>query len=240
VSKFSSPVWLFDLDNTLHDASHAIFPAISANMNVYIARVLGDGVTPASIEAVNAARLGYWKRYGATLLGMIRHHQVDAADFLRQTHDLGALQELVRAERGLSRLLRRLPGRKILLTNAPTTYSTGVVRHLGLQRHFAHHIAIEDMHVHRQLRPKPSKLMLRRLLRKHGVAARRCILVEDTLVNLKHAKQLGLRTAWVTQYLRYSDPSGKSPLPKMTKRPGYVDVKVKSVLRLPAQLHRLR
>jgi putative hydrolase of the HAD superfamily len=233
VSKFSSPVWLFDLDNTLHDASHAIFPAISANMNVYIARVLGDGVTPASIEAVNAARLGYWKRYGATLLGMIRHHQVDAADFLRQTHDLGALHELVR-------LLRRLPGRKILLTNAPTTYSTGVLRHLGLQRHFAHHIAIEDMHVHRRLRPKPSKLMLRRLLRKHGVAARRCILVEDTLVNLKHAKQLGLRTAWVTQYLRYSDPSGKAPLPKMVKRPGYVDVKVKSVLRLPAQLHRLR
>jgi putative hydrolase of the HAD superfamily len=240
VPKSPSPVWLFDLDNTLHDASHAIFPAISANMNVYIARVLGDGVTPASIEAVNAARLGYWKRYGATLLGMIRHHQVDAADFLRQTHDLGALQELVRAERGLSRLLRRLPGRKILLTNAPTTYSTGVVRHLGLQRHFAHHIAIEDMHVHRQLRPKPSKLMLRRLLRKHGVAARRCILVEDTLVNLKHAKQLGMRTAWITQYLRYSDPSGKAPLPKMLKRPGYVDVKVKSVLRLPAQLHRLR
>jgi hypothetical protein len=80
----SNPVWLFDLDNTLHDASHAIFPAISANMNTYIARVLGDGVTPASQEAVDAARIGYWKRYGATLLGMIRHHHVDAADFLRR------------------------------------------------------------------------------------------------------------------------------------------------------------
>ena len=39
----SSPLWLFDLDNTLHDASHSIFPAITANMNVFIARVLGDG-----------------------------------------------------------------------------------------------------------------------------------------------------------------------------------------------------
>ena len=37
----NSPVWLFDLDNTLHNASHAIFPAIMANMNLYIARVLG-------------------------------------------------------------------------------------------------------------------------------------------------------------------------------------------------------
>jgi putative hydrolase of the HAD superfamily len=234
------PVWLFDLDNTLHDASHAIFPAISANMNTYIARVLGDGTTPASLEAVNAARLGYWKRYGATLLGMMRHHQVNAAHFLRETHDIGALREMVRAERGLSRLLRRLPGRKILLTNGPTSYSTEVLRHLGLHRHFSHHIAIENMHVHRQLRPKPSKLMLRRLLRKHGVAARRAVLVEDTLDNLRSARQLGLRTVWVTQYLRMSDPIGAAKLPRMLKRPGYVDVKVKSVLQLPARLHRLR
>jgi putative hydrolase of the HAD superfamily len=231
---------LFDLDNTLHDASHAIFPAISANMNTYIARVLGDGITPASKAAVDAARLGYWKRYGATLLGMIRHHGVSAADFLHVTHDIGALDKLVRAEKGLGTLLRRLPGRKILLTNAPTRYSTEVMRHLGLSRHFAHHIAIEHMHVHRQLRPKPSNLMLRRLLRKHGVAARRCILVEDTLANLKSASRLGLRTVWVTQYLRMSDPIGKAALPRTLKRPGYVDVKVKSVRQLPARLHRLR
>jgi putative hydrolase of the HAD superfamily len=235
-----SPVWLFDLDNTLHDASHAIFPAISANMNTYIARVLGDGVNPASQAQVDAARLGYWKRYGATLLGMIRHHGVSASDFLHVTHDIGALDKLVRAEKGLGALLRRLPGRKILLTNAPTRYSTDVMRHLGLSRHFAHHVAIEHMHVHRQLRPKPSSLMLRRLLRTHGVAARRCILVEDTLANLKSASRLGLRTVWVTQYLRMSDPIGKAPLPRTLKRPGYVDVKVKSVRQLPARLHRLR
>ena len=41
-------VWLFDLDNTLHDASHAIFPAISANMNVYLARILGQNGVPAT------------------------------------------------------------------------------------------------------------------------------------------------------------------------------------------------
>jgi len=28
--------WLFDLDNTLHDASHAIFPAINRNMKLRI------------------------------------------------------------------------------------------------------------------------------------------------------------------------------------------------------------
>jgi putative hydrolase of the HAD superfamily len=238
--KPSAPLWLFDLDNTLHDASHAIFPLISANMNTYIARVLGDGSTPATMEQVNAARLGYWKRYGATLLGMIRHHEVSAPHFLAETHDLADLAQMIRAERGLARMLRSLPGRKILLTNAPTVYSRDVMRHLGLQRHFSHHIAIENMHVHGQLRPKPSKLMLRRLLRRHGVAAHRCILVEDTLANLRTARQLGVRTVWITQYLRMSDPIGTAPLPRMLKRPAYVDVKVKSVRQLPARLHQLR
>jgi putative hydrolase of the HAD superfamily len=236
----STPVWLFDLDNTLHDASHAIFPSISANMNTYIARVLGDGVTPAPQEAVDAARIGYWKRYGATLLGMIKHHDVRAADFLHQTHTLDDLAAMMRFERGLSAMLRRLPGHKILLTNAPASYSAQVVRHLNLQRHFSHHIAIENMQVHGQLRPKPSTLMLRRLLRKHGYSARRCILVEDTLDNLRAAKRVGLRTVWLTRYLRMVEPSGSASLPKMAKRPAFVDVTVKSLRQLPARLHRLR
>ena len=236
----SSPLWLFDLDNTLHDASHAIFPTISANMNTFIARVLGDGVTPASQETVDAARIGYWKRYGATLLGLMHHHNVSAAEFLHQTHDLDDLRAMMRFERGLGRMLNRLPGRKILLTNAPMRYSRDVMRHLGLRRHFSHHIAIEDMHVHGRLRPKPSKLLLRRVLRKHGVAAGRAILVEDTLANLRSAKQVGVHTVWLTQYLKMVDPIGGPTLPKMLKRPAFVDVKVKSLRQLPARLHRLR
>ncbi len=171
---------------------------------------------------------------------MIKHHQVIAADFLHQTHNLEELRSLMRFERGLGRMLRRLPGRKILLTNAPAIYSGKVLRHLGVQRHFSHHIAIEDMRVHGQLRPKPSKLMLRRLLRKHGVHPRRCILVEDTLDNLRSAKQLGLRTVWVTQYLRRVETSGSAALPRMLNHPACVDVKVKSLRQLPGRMHRLR
>ncbi len=141
--------WLFDLDNTLHNASHAIFPAIHANMNAYLAQVLGDGDTPADPAHVDAVRTAYWKRYGATLLGMIRHHDVRADDFLREAHRFDDLAGMIRAERGLARLLQRLPGRKILLTNAPRRYSHDVLRHLGLHRHFAHHVAIESMWVHR-------------------------------------------------------------------------------------------
>lgn len=239
-----SLVWLFDLDNTLHNASHAIFPAINANMNAFMARILATGDTPADAAAVNAARLAYWKRYGATLLGMIKHHQVRAEDFLREAHQFDDLTTMIRAERGLGRLLKRLPGRKILLTNAPRRYSHEVMRHLGLHRHFAKHIAIESMRVHGQWRPKPSKLLLRRLIARERISACRCVLVEDTLDNLKAAKTLGMRTAWVTQYLK-SNPNlqqlaGNLQPPKFAKRPIFVDVKVQSVRQLSGNLRRLR
>lgn len=240
----AGPLWLFDLDNTLHDASHAIFPAINVNMNAFMARVLGTDDAPADPATVNAVRLAYWKRYGATLLGMVQHHAVRAEDFLREAHRFDDVTTMIRAERGLARLLKRLPGRKILLTNAPRRYSREVLRHLGLHRHFARHIPIESMRVHGRLRPKPSKLMLRQLMAREGIAARRCILVEDTVDTLKAAKALGMHTVWVTQYLavrpalsRYADNIAS---PKHTKHPAYIDVKVKSVRKLPGSLHRLR
>jgi putative hydrolase of the HAD superfamily len=241
------PVWLFDLDNTLHNASHAIFPAMNANMNAFLARVLGNGDTPADDETVNAARQAYWKRYGATLVGMMKHHGVRADEFLHAAHTFDDLPSMIRAERGLAHLLNRLPGRKILLTNAPRRYALDVLRHLGLHRHFFRHVAVESMRVHGQLRPKPSKTMLRKLLAQEGLRAGQCILVEDTIVNLKAAKTVGLKTAWITGYAEKSKAAqaraanlATHHLTKLTKRPVYVDVKVKSIKKLPVCLHRLR
>lgn len=237
-------IWLFDLDNTLHDASHSIFPKITLNMNEFIGKILGDGELPAAPEVVNAVRLAYWKRYGATLLGMTKHHGVQEEEFLRETHRFDDLTALIRVERGLARFLRRLPGRKILLTNAPEKYSKDVMRHIGLHRHFAQHIAIESMRVHGQLRPKPSRLLLRKLLAKEKVSPSRCILVEDTAVTLKSAKALGLKTVLVTQYLgthrKPNFDAANMRQPGYTNRPTYVDVKVQSIRQLPACLKRLR
>ena len=229
--------WLFDLDNTLHDASHAIFPAINQNMNRFIAQVLGTPGQPASAADVDAARIGYWKRYGATLLGMVKHHDVRQEDFLHAAHQFDDLASMIRTEPGLRALLRRLPGRKILLTNAPARYANAVMRQLGLQRHFDRSVSIESMRVHRQLRPKPSRAMLRQLLARDKLQAHRCVLVEDTPVNLKAAHRLGVRTVWLTRYVQARLPGAAS---SFIKRPPFVDVKVKSLKQLSGQLHRLR
>lgn len=218
----AGPVWFFDLDNTIHNATRAIFPAIAVNMNAYIVDVMGGAHVPGVLEAANAARVNYTERYGAALLGMMRHHDVRAADFLHKAHQFENLRTMIHAERGLARLLARLPGRKILFTNAPKLYSRAVLRHLGLQRHFADHIAIESMTVFRKLRPKPARALLRKMAARERTPPSRCILVEDTLANLKSARAVGMRTAWVTGYL-----GGPRTVPAaLRKRPPYVDLKI--------------
>lgn len=225
-------VWLFDLDNTLHDASHAIFPAINRLMTAYVARVLGcDDATASRV------RVDYWQRYGATLLGMIRHHGVDPADFLRAAHEFPELAGMVRVRRGLAAHLRRLPGRKILVTNAPQDYAHAVLDIAGIRHCFERVVAIEQMWVHGHLRPKPDRRMLRRLLAQTGIAAHRAILVEDTLSHLKHYAGTGIRTAWVTGYLRTIAPSRPHVVPAERDDGSRGDAAVRSTLEAEDRQH---
>ena len=187
-------MWLFDLDNTLHDASHAIFGAIDTRMTGFVERTLGIDRAEA-----NRLRIVYWQRYGATLLGLVRHHGVDPRAFLQECHDFD-VAALLRAERGLARLFRRLPGRKVLLSNAPLAYAGAVLRELALHRHIAARYTIERMRVHGTFRPKPSRLMLRAMLARERIPPAAAVLVEDSLANLKSARALGLRTVLITRH----------------------------------------
>ena len=98
------------------------------------------------IDEANRLRVGYTVRYGATLLGLVRHHGVDPADFLHVVHTFADLTSMLRAERGLARLVRALPGRKIVLTNAPDALRARRARGTAASsRLFERVIAIEDM-----------------------------------------------------------------------------------------------
>ena len=87
--------------------------------------------------------------------------------------------------------LARLPGRRVLLTNAPAAYTARVLGALGIAHWFDDVVTIEDMRMFGQWRPKPDRRMLRRLLARLRVPAARCVLVEDTLGHQKAARRLG-------------------------------------------------
>lgn len=205
-------VWLFDLDDTLHDAATASMPGIHVAMGDYMQRELG-----LSAEAAQALRRRYWQRYGATLLGLVRHHGVRAAHFLHDTHRLPGLESRVSGHRHDFAAIERLRGRKLILTNAPRAYAQRVLAALRVGQLFEAVISIEDMVMFGQLRPKPDARMLRALCARLRVHPNRCVLVEDTLVHQKAARRVGMATVWAQRYLRRRasagarSPSGRPP-----------------------------
>jgi putative hydrolase of the HAD superfamily len=197
--------WIFDLDNTLHDASPHVFPHLNRSMTAY----LREHLVLDEAEA-NALRMQYWRKYGATLLGLMRHHGTDPHHFLWHTHQFPELRRMVIADRAALAAIRRLPGRKILFSNAPTHYAEAVVDLIGLGAWFDAVYAIE----HVRFEPKPSPGAFRRLLRAERVVPQRAVMVEDSLENLRTAKRLGMKTVWVT---------------RESRSPSWVDARVSSV-----------
>lgn len=210
-----SRVWIFDLDNTLHDARPHIFPHINRSMTAYVA-----GLLDLREEDASALRDFYWKRYGATLIGLIRHHRVDPGHFLRTTHHFPELDRMVVGRRELRSVLRRLPGRKIVFSNAPGHYARAVVQALGVSDLFDDVFSIEST----RFRPKPDAHGFLRLLHAHRLVASRCIMVEDSLENLRTAKRLGMKTVWVSE---------------SNCAPAWVDANVRQLFRLPRLLRLL-
>ncbi|MDP2826977.1 MAG: pyrimidine 5'-nucleotidase [Sulfuricellaceae bacterium] len=208
-------VWIFDLDNTLHNASPHVFPHLNRSMTQYLREHL-------HLDEAGADHLRneYWLKYGATLQGLMRHHGTDPDHFLWHTHQFPSLSAMVLREQGLRSALSRLPGCKMVYSNAPAFYARAVLGLLGIEDLFETVFTIEGA----AYRPKPDAAGYYRLLKTARLNPRRCIMVEDSLPNLKTAKRLGMRTVLV------------SPT---AKRVAGVDVSVRSVRELPRVLRRL-
>lgn len=219
-------LWLFDLDNTLHDCSRGIFRAIDGAMANAVATTLN-----LPMDQANALRKRYWQRYGATVIGMVRHHGVNPHVFLAESHNFNAA-ELVHAEYGLRRSLQRLKGRKVLLTNAPLKYARDVLQALNILHLFDGLWAIDHMHLQGSMKPKPSPALMHQLRAELAISPRRVVLVEDTLRNLKTARQAGMRTVHVFH------PG--TPFSSAHKgRNQYVDLRVNSIRQLAQCQHRV-
>ena len=210
----SRRVWIFDLDNTLHDANARIFPSMHEQINAYLRRHFGLDEAGA-----NEMRRGFWLRYGTTLNGLMRHYGTDPRRFLAETHRFPELADMVVHENALRHALALLGGRKLVFSNAPRHYVEGVLRAIGIGRWFDAVYTIEDT----RFRGKPAAHGFHLLLRKHDLDPHRCAFLDDSLENLRTAKRLGMSTVWVSREKR---------------RLSFVDLRVSSVLELPRLVFR--
>ena len=210
----SRRVWIFDLDNTLHDATAAIFPSMHLQINEFLKRQFGI-----DDDAANRMRRDFWLRYGTTLNGLMRHHGIDPKRFLAQTHVFPELADIVVHENALKHALARLGGMKLVFSNAPRQYVRNVLAAIGLGRYFDGVYSIEDA----RYRGKPALHGFHFLLRKHNLDPHRCAFVDDILDNLRTAHRLGMSTVWVSRSKR---------------RVPFVDLRIASVIDLPRLVFR--
>lgn len=183
-------------------------------INEYLQRHFG--VDAAGADAI---REKFWRTYGTTLNGLMRHHGADPRQFLRETHVFPELADLVVHENALKHALERLGGTKLVFSNAPRHYVEEVLRAIGLWRYFDAVYAIEDA----RFRGKPALHGFHALLRAHHLDPHRCAFVDDALENLRPAHRLGMSTVWVSARRR---------------RVPFVDLCVASVTELPRLVFR--
>lgn len=201
-------IWIFDLDDTLHNASAHIFPVMNQSMTHYIMEHLQIDEAEA-----HALRRHYWRIYGATLKGLVHHHNTNPHHFLERTHRFDNLHEMVIQMKQLRHLIKSLSGRKLVFTNAPRSYAIRVLDLLGITDLFEIIFSVESTKFH----AKPSVRGFRALLNTINASPENCIMLEDSLPALMTAKRLGMKTIWISRKLH---------------KPNYVDYRLASVLAL--------
>jgi len=198
--------WIFDLDNTLHDAQKKIFPIINQKINRYISETI-------KINFVESDKLRqkYWEKYGATLEGLIKHHKINPVEFLAKTHTIDNFAELVVPMPDLIKVLSSISGQKILYTNAPRNYTKKVLEICQIEDFFDGIFSIEDSSFIAKPNPKSMKLFLDYYKIKKGY------FVDDVKENLETASQFGISTIWLTDE---------------EDSPGYIDKKISKLSEL--------
>lgn len=178
---------LFDLDNTLYPPERELFSLIDVRINRYMIDVVGI-----AHEEVDGLRRRYWREYGATLQGLMRHYGADPEDYLEYVHDVDVAARLT-CDQTLREAIDGISWRKAVFTNGSDGHARRVLASLGLQDLFEE---IFDIRVASYM-PKPSPAPYLKVIERLGVRAERCVMVEDSAENLRTAKELGMGTILV-------------------------------------------
>lgn len=179
--------WVFDLDNTLYNPAVCdLFVHMDQRMNRFIADYLKLDETEAA-----HVRQTYFKSYGTTLRGLMEVYGVPPGVFLEYVHELD-LSEMM-ADEALDRAIARLPGRKLIFTNATERHACNVLDRLGIAHHFE---GIFDVAAAGYV-PKPQREAYDIFVKRHGIAPATAAMFEDTARNLAPAAELGMTTVWI-------------------------------------------
>ena len=178
--------WIFDLDNTLYSGDTKVFDQVDKKMSKYISDKLN-----VSIEEAKKIQKNYFYEYNTTLNGMIKNHKIDPGEFLEFVHDINI--DFLQKDPGLAEEIEKLEGKKIIFTNGSRKHAMNITRRIGIDQYFDD---IFDI-VNANFIPKPAMEPYKKLVEKHKIDPKLCVLVEDIARNLKPAYEMGMKTIWI-------------------------------------------
>ncbi len=178
--------WVFDLDNTLYPVTETLLRHIDEHMGKFVANFL-------NIDATEARRVqkAYFRKYGLTLRGLMIHHGLDPTRYFEEMTPMDLTQ--VDPNPALGEAIERLPGRKIIYTNASRHHAQMVLDRLGIPEAFE---AIYDIAAADYL-PKPAIEAYQTLCSMHAIDPKRAVMIDDIARNLEPAAALGMKTVWM-------------------------------------------
>jgi len=178
--------WVFDLDNTLYPPSARLFDQIEVLMTQYVMDALEvDHAT------ANHLRDHYWQKYGTTLAGLMREHDIDPGPYLDVVHniELGHLEQ----DFALRSQITNLPGRKIIYTNGPQIHAERVTSARGLSGIFDAIYGVE----HADFLPKPEQTAFETVFAIDALKPQTAAMFEDDHRNLKAPHGMGMKCVLV-------------------------------------------
>ncbi|MFT4150449.1 MAG: pyrimidine 5'-nucleotidase [Paracoccaceae bacterium] len=178
--------WVFDLDNTLYPPSARLFDQIEARMTDWV-------MTRLSVDRPEADRLRrhYWATYGTTLAGLMAEHGIEPVAYLDHVHDID--MAALSPDPVLAGRIARLPGRRIVFTNADIRYAARVLAARGLSGVFDALYGVEESGFH----PKPAPRAYAAIREVDGFDPARAAMFEDDPRNLAEPHALGMRTVHI-------------------------------------------
>jgi putative hydrolase of the HAD superfamily len=183
----ATPLFIFDLDNTLYPRELPIWRMVDDRIERYVMEQLR-----ADAGTARRLRMYFLAEYGSTLRGLMNHHGVRPADYLEYIHDV-PIPELVPRRPELLDMLSGLPGRCVVFTNGSRAYAQRVLAALGVGERMEEVYGIEFMEY--IAKPKPYPYM--KLLRATGTRAEDSLFCEDSRRNLLPAREMGMFTVLV-------------------------------------------
>ncbi len=178
--------WIFDLDNTLYPATDDLFVQVSRKIRDYIAAFL-----EVDVDTAYGIQKDYFHRYGTSLRGLMLCHSMDPGPFLDFVHDVDLSG--IDANPALDAALAKLPGRKVIFTNASSDHAERILGRLGIAGHFEAIFDIVDADYIPKPEPGPYDILIERL----GLDPQASVMIDDIARNLIPAAERGLTTVWL-------------------------------------------